>query len=311
MHLRLRAPAHIALLSMTILVAGASAAGAFVLSDPALDKAAIAHRKDIFAQSTKLHACLIKASLACEKGQAAATRQCYLRGVITPPTTMFTGNDPKMTGIADKFEAAVQKCLAGIDFAKKGARGLSPDERFTALGCPGDCRGTGHPSCTGLADFQGWFAQTTLGQASNLAGLPGASVRIDDTDTGGCVPRSSADPKIGAQQEKDFARCIDGVFARVVKYDAALQKCQAACESDYTGKKGGGGPVDGPPTCNTGATLDPADPFALCVAKATAKLTETPLPVVMALQLPGLHQQLDFRVNSLFNAPDGCVAPPS
>jgi len=180
-----------------------------------------------------------------------------------------------------------------------------------ALGCPGDCLGNGHASCLSLAEYQSYAMQTTITQASTLAGLAPASVRSGEADTGGCVPRSSSDPKIGAQQEKDFAKCVDGMLGRVVKYVAAVQKCQAACETDSTGKKGGGGLADGPPTCNATATLDPADPFAVCVAKANAKLTDAPLSLAMAAQLPSLHQMLDFKMNGLFNRPDRCEASPS
>lgn len=49
----------------------------------------------------------------------------------------LTGSDPKMKGIGARFEADVQKCIAAVDFAKKGAKAATPLAQHEALCCPG------------------------------------------------------------------------------------------------------------------------------------------------------------------------------
>ncbi len=309
---QLMAGARLAAVSMALLVAGGSAANAFVLlpTDPG-GKDAIGNRNDIYSQGAKFSQCVVKALQKCEKGQDPVTPQCVLTGSLTAPLTAFSGVDPNSPKIADKFEEDVAKCLGKVDYAKKGAKNTTPVQKYEAIGCPGDCdAGTGGDQrCVGLDEYQDAATASTLDTVNTLGALvPSLAVKQDPpaVDPAGCVPPSSMDPATFDKELKAFDKCITSAVGVVAKYAAAIQKCIAGCEADYKNKKGDGGPNDGPPTCNLAAIVDPAEPFAACTAKALASATKKPLPNNITVALGLVGGALDPSTNNLFNKPDNC-----
>jgi len=222
---QLLAGARLAAVSMALLVAGGSAANAFVIlpTDPG-GKDAIGNRNDIFAQGAKFSQCIVKSVQKCEKGQDPVTPQCVLTGSLTNPTTMFSGTekDPMNPKIGPKFEADIQKCISKVDYAKKGAKDTTEVEKYEAIGCPGDCDDLtgGDQRCTGLAEYQSVAQASTLDQVNLLAGLvPALAVQMDPmTDPDGCVPPVSDPmtmPKEFAKELKAFDKCITSAVSVV------------------------------------------------------------------------------------------------
>lgn len=302
--------ARIVAATAALLIGGGSAASAFVLADPKADKDAIGNRNDIFAQSVKFSQCIVKAAQKCEKGQDPLTQQCAFTLNLSTPTTTFSGQDPK-NKIAAKFEADVQKCIDKVNFEKKGAKGATSEDKYAAIGCPGDCDpvASDRQPCTNLSTYEDSSLIGTLGQVNLLAALVPTVTVVNpnpEEDPNGCVP-PSADPmnekKAYDKQLKAFDKCVTSAVAVVAKYAADLQKCAAACEADYKNKKGNGGPFDDA-ACNFGVSTDLN--FLACAQKALAKAEKKKLPngITGALALIGLA--LNDGTNNLFNQPDNC-----
>lgn len=308
---RTRSGATIVVASMIFLVAAGAAADAFVLADPKADKDAIGNRTDIAGQTGKFVGCLRKAVETCQRDQNPGFQSCFFTNSVTAPTTSFTGTDPKGKGIAAKFEAATQKCIASGDFAKKGARGASSEAKYRALGCPFQCNRVtpGQPHCADLTTFQqAWLIERINEQGYLTGAMRALSIKTNPSDMISCVLPATADPKEYAEQARVFDRCVTSAVDAVVKYQAALRKCQTACETDYAGKKGGGGPTDGPPACGLGVA-DPNDPLTICVAKATAALNRKPLPYGLVSAIASVHVFLEDANRNLFNSADSCLPP--
>jgi hypothetical protein len=87
-----------------------------------------------------------------------------------------------------------------------------------------------------------------------------------------------------------------------------VQKCQLACENDYSNKKGNGGGTDSATACslNAGATASTGDAnFDACVVKAYGKLIKTPLPPgEVTVVLPALATALNDANNDINNQDD-------
>lgn len=308
---RLRALVAATTLATALAAGAASPARAFVLADPKADRDAIGNRNDVAAQQSTFVGCVRKAAERCQRAQHPANQVCRLTLSTVPPTTSFTGSDPRMKGIGARFEADVQNCIAAVDFARKGAKDATPLAKHAALGCPGDCSvADGEQPCADMGGYQHSEILRMGNEQNYLTGaMRGIPISFDPADPARCQPPMTSDPKESAKQQKAFERCIGNVVKIVTKYQAGLRKCQTACEADYAGRAGGGGPVDAPPSCRLSEISDPAEPFAACVAKVEAAATRKPLPAQVSELFQFVRMILDDAASDLFNEPDACVAP--
>jgi hypothetical protein len=168
-------------------------------------------RADVAKQIAGYVKCLASAASACEKTGTSVDADC---DVATGATTASA--DPK-----HKFAAAVAKCDAKLDFDKKGPDGNTSAQNYALIGCP---RFGGGPRLTDLAALEtdtAFLKPLVTAMVGNVAQVSAC------TDTKSC----KADSKI-------FLDLFQGVA-----------RCQTACENDYKGKFGQGGPTDDATPC--------------------------------------------------------------
>jgi hypothetical protein len=246
------------------------------------------NRSDINLQSAKHIACLIKAVQACERKGTTVEQECFLATGTTAP-----GIDPE-----GKFPAAIAKCDSKLLFMKKAGRGVGEVEAYEALGCPGDgdTNTPGDQRFTDMIPFQESvkpvFKSTLDTLAAALPALTGCDVQ----------------PGLKLQ-----TKCLNAERKRLTAYSSAIGKCQRACENDYVGKKGDGGPVDDPVCALDEGLVDETnesgDPtFNACVDRAFEKATrrEPWPPSVQTLILPEIHAGLNSTTATLYNTAGKC-----
>ena len=192
-----------------------------------------------------------------------------------------------------KFAGDIAKCESKLNFLKK-AKTLDNNSAYTAFGCPGDSD-DGTAGDQPYADVAGWQAATapaTRTQINTLAVALGA--------LSGC-----GDPMDDVKTQQ---KCQNAEVKRISSYAAAIQKCQLACENDFSNKKGNGGTSDSIGACslNAGATAGTGDAnFNACIGKAYAKATKTPIPAnVTLLVMPALSTALTDANNDVNNEND-------
>lgn len=240
-------------------------------------------RADIQKQQHGLVSCLVKAATTCEKSGDQVASECNLAtGTATAPA------DAK-----GKFAGDIAKCESKLSFLKK-AKTLDNNSAYITFGCPGDSD-DGTAGDQPYADVAGWQAATapaTRTQINTLAVALGA--------LSGC-----GDPMDDVKTQQ---KCQNAEVKRISSYAAAIQKCQLACENDFSNKKGNGGTSDAIGACslNAGATAGTGDAnFNACIGKAYAKATKTPIPAnVTLLVMPALSTALTDANNDLNNEND-------
>ena len=262
-----------ALAATTLWVALAAApASALVLADKSPE---LKFRADVGKQTAGYLACIIKASLACEKTGVLTAGECNL---VTK--TAAAPADPK-----GKFGPALDKCAAKVDLAKK-AKGLTYED----IGCPGDCDpGTpGAQRCTDLLAYQAF----TVGDTGTRASVSLQSSVLPVLT--GCSDNASCN--VEAKRYGDWA--------------LGALKCSGACEADYKNKKGNGGPTDGPvchiPTATDTNATDPV--FLTCISKLQAKIEKKGGPLVASLK-DAISTALNTAVDQSQNIPGGNCGP--
>jgi hypothetical protein len=222
-------------------------------------------RADVGKQITGYLKCLGKAVVACEKTGAATDAECVLEtGATTAPA------DPKA-----KFATAVGKCDSALDFARKAPPDLTSFESYELLGCPN--YGIGF-LFSGLEQYEQFL----------LLVKPALDDLIDEMPfMSGC-----SDAKSCANAAKVLLNLIDG-----------LNRCDLACEEDYKGKKGNGGPTDDLAQCD--ATGDPK--AQACNAKVAGKFLKSAEDWPLRdLVIPQIAPMFDGFNDRLWNIADNC-----
>jgi len=239
-------------------------------------------RADVSKQVAGYTACIVKANLACEASGASTVQECDL--------TTATATAP--ADAKGKFAGDVAKCDSKVNYMKK-AKTFTPLTAYQAIGCVGDAD-------AGTGGNQPYTNMTTY-QAGAIASAK-ANVKL----LGGLLPGLVS----GAPWNCTDQKCVAGVAATLGKWTAAVQKCFAACENDYSAKKGNGGGVDTPSPCSIdtstgqtgGAGADPA--FTACVEKAYASATKKiALPSAIGVIAGILQGANDGFYNQASNCP--------
>ncbi|MEO8603127.1 MAG: hypothetical protein ABI629_11180 [bacterium] len=252
----------------------AGTAHALVLADKSAE---LKFRSDVGKQTAAYLKCVIKAAQKCEKAGALAGQECDLVAQVAAPPA-----DPKA-----KFPAALAKCASKVNMSKK-AGALT----YESIGCPGDCDPVtaGPQRCANLQAYQDF----TLGDTGTRA-----TVNLQ----GAALP-----PLTGCA---DNAACL-AESVRYSKFALGSLKCMGACEGDYKGKKGNGGPVDAG-VCHLPITSPPtaggSDPvFVTCITKALASAEKKGGPLNTPLK-DAISGALNNAVDYVSNITGGNCGP--
>lgn len=237
-------------------------------------------RASISAQNQGLTACVVKANLACEKG-TAPVQDCF---VSTGTTTPMSGADAK-----GKFVADLAKCASKVNYMSK-AKTTTPSTAYQSIGCVGDSdAGTpGTQPFTNMTTYQNYSTSYVNTQVQLLGSL---------------IPGIAA----GAPYNCTDQACVSGVSSVLAKWTGGVQKCQAACENDYSNKKGDGGPVDLPSPCTissdgTTGAVGAAPAFTACIEKNYASASKKIVPPAIGVIAGILQTALD----NFYNLPSNC-----
>jgi hypothetical protein len=267
-------------------VLGVSSVGAHVLdSTNKLDKPTIKLRADVAKQVSKYSFCLVKATRKCETKGLDSSVECNLAtGVVS--YEMPPGKETQ------KFQDAIAKCDAKMVLTKKG-------NDYTGIGCPGDCNAgaPGVQQCADMTAFEATVEQTT-GSTSPKVQLGTLAAGIDLA--------CSFDLPGTTQMSPERLECLSDNAAALSKYSQKLFKCQAKCENDYKGNKGGGGLTNGA-ECQSGAA-GAAPEFDTCDDEALLK-AGTMTPTVAGLVLPQVRSAINTATAGLYNRSDPTQGP--
>lgn len=251
-----------AALTAALLTTTGTAAHALVFAEKSPEQKL---RADIGKQTYGYLKCLGKALVACEKTGTTAGPECTVENGVA-----IGAADPK-----NKFPAAVAKCDAKLDFARKTPRGLTSQQGYQILGCPSYGTGFEFSSLEQYAQFLELVKPFVDSFVSNL-------------------------PLVAACTD---AKSCAGAAKVLLDFLDALGRCRIACEDDYKSKKGNGGPSDDAARCS--ATGD-ANAQA-CRTKATNAFLKKAKdwPFANAV-LPGVSPIVDQLGDELWNNPDQC-----
>lgn len=222
-------------------------------------------RADIGKQTFGYLKCLGKALVACEKTGTSVAPECTVENGVT------AGNaDPK-----GKFPAAIAKCDAKLDFARKTPRGLTSLQGYQLLGCPS--YGTG-------------FEFSSLEQYAQFLLL--VKPAIDDF-----VPNMQL--VAGCTDAKSCA----GAAKVLLDYVDALGRCRITCEEDFKNKKGNGGTTDDSAQCSATGDVN----AQACRTRATDAFLKKAKDWPFASAVPpGVGPVVDQLGDELWNIPDQC-----
>ena len=258
MHRTLRTAA----LTAALLTTTGSAAHALVFAEKSPEQKL---RADIGKQTYGYLKCLGKALVACEKTGTTAGPECTVENGVATGTA-----DPK-----NKFAAAVAKCAAKLDFARKTPRGLTSQQGYQLLGCPS--YGLGF-EFSGLEQYAQFLELAKPFVDSSVSNMPLIA---------GCT-----DAKSCANAAKVLLDFLD-----------ALGRCRLTCEDDYKNKKGNGGPTDDPVQCSGSGDVN----VQACRTRATnAFLKKAKAWPFANAVLPGISPVVDQLGDELWNTPDQC-----
>jgi hypothetical protein len=222
-------------------------------------------RADVAKQLAGYVKCLATVAQACEKTGVSVDTECDLAtGTAALPA------DPKGT-----FAAQIAKCDAKLDFDKKGPTGNTSAQNYELIGCPRFGFGPRLADMSALeadAAFLKPFVTAMVGNVSSASAC---------TDAKSC----KADSKIILDLVKGFT------------------KCQTACENDYKGKKGNGGPTDSTIPCSPSG----APALLACAAKTVEKYLDKAADwPVRDFAAATVITTVNNANNDLFNSPATC-----
>jgi len=269
-------------LAGALAIVGAGQAHALVLQNRT---EAQAIRQELSKKVPEQLACLVKATLACEASSTTLGADCSL-------LTAGTQNGADAKG---KYAAAIAKCDAKWNVIRKN-KSYTDAGAYEAIGCPGDSDSNtnGNQRYTNMSSYQVGANLIVKNQLHLLSLILASSV---DTDPAAPGNQSCGD-------EKCLARAATGLL----KYVQALQKCIIACENDYSGKKGNGGPTDGSEclveASGISGAAGSAPAFDACVDKAWASANKKPL--ALGSLAGGVGSLLGNLAQRFFDAPSNC-----
>jgi hypothetical protein len=245
-------------------------------------------RADIGKQLTGLAGCFSKAWQKCEKGTDPLTTSCSIETGETDLDAAYPGD------LSGKFAADIAKCVSKVDFLKK-AKDLNGTTGYENIGCPGD-------SDSEEAGNQRFFDMN----AYQVGSIDSLKVTVDQF--GLLAPISGCDPS-----DPKLEKCVATLIKSLDLYTKGIGLCQLKCESDYKGKKGGGGPNDDD-NCHVEsyATTAPTPDSVMtaCADKALSKLTKkypAGLPAVFeALVMPAVVDGINSGNDAFYNQPSNC-----
>lgn len=269
-------------------------------------------RAEINKQVSGFTACIVKASLKCEAtGASAGLVECDLvDGTAVAPADAKAG-----------FAADLAKCASKVNYMKK-AKTLSAAAGYSAIGCPGDATPTtcDHGFCA-LSGVENNSFSCGLASTCTDPAVDDGDVNFVDLnayrDTAIVVARSTVANLasinalfLGGACDTDN-KCAAGYTSNLSKYAAAVQKCQLACENDYAGKKGNGGPTD-EAVCNASANGQrAADTTNLaldaCIAKAYAGYQKKDPEGILGVLVGNVAGAINSATNNLYNVASNCA----
>jgi hypothetical protein len=272
--------------AVALAMIGTSSAGAHVIDKTnKLNKPTIKLRADVAKQVSKYSFCLVKAATKCEKKGLNSGVECNLAtGVVS--YEMPPGEETQ------KFQDAIAKCDAKMVLTKKG-------NDYGGIGCPGDCDAVapGVQQCADMPAFEATVEQTTGGTAPKVQ-LGTLAFGIDLA--------CSVDFPGTMNTDQTRLDCLADNAKALSKYSQGLFKCQAKCENDYKGTKGGGGLTNGA-ECQSGAA-GAAPEFDSCDDAALLKAGPMS-PTVAGAVLPQVRSAINTATAGLYNRSDPTQGP--
>jgi len=242
----------------------ASGAHAHVLDGKA-DKPEFDLRANVARQTARYTACVAKAAITCEMKGALSSPECS----VATGAVAYETPAGKQTA---RFQKALAACDARLDLLRKGSD-------YAGIGCPGDCDGDpGLQQCSDLGAYEGQVVTAAR------AGHDSLSAAIDAACAGSGTPDSDARIK-----------CADAATRQLVKYTSAVFHCAQKCETDATGRSGGGA-LTNLASCRAGA----GGAFDVCEGRAASRLTSA---AAIALR-PLVASSVGDATDALFNRED-------